>query len=270
MKRRLRTILALVTILTLLSAVSASAATEYKLVQKETTTFYYRPAESDPWTKVEGDNPIPTTYTYNSHNDLTRSKYGNFTRDAVKFKYTYKNGKKKTMSISNGSWSGRVITYDKKGRWSKADHESVNAKFKYNSKGYMSSVTYSKSWRLDKRYKETWLYKYNGSKLKKGTHKVLKKNGSLISKDVVEFNSEGLPSKKTTTYTDGRYPEVTTYTYTYNNKGCVKSVVMEKPTSKEKTTFKYTSKKITPKRYRNMITALMLDIYGDTCPAMWY
>ena len=274
MKRKLSIILVLMMLLTMLAAFPASAATGYKLVKKETNTSYYRFSPDEKWQK---SGTQWTKFSYNSKNDVSKVNYNNDSASMENLSYKYKNGKKNEMLTDGGSWAGEKVYYDKKGRRTKSTHETVKKKYRYNSKGYVSSITYNKSWVRDKRKKETWSYTYNGKKLKTAAHKVLKKNGSLVSRADYQFNSKGLPAKVTISEPWLNSNKTITYTYTYSN-GLVKSVdkvVLNDSQDiqyKEHIVFTYTGKKADASRYRMMIMNLLEpdNFYGTTAPGAWY
>lgn len=277
MKRKLSIIMVMMLLLTMLSAVPASAASGYKLVKKTTDTSYYRLSADEKWQKAGGDNPLRTKYSYNSKNDVTKIVLNDYLPDQLSFSYKYKNGRKSTMLTEGGSWLGEKVYYDKKGRRTRSTTETVNKKYKYNSRGYVSSISYSKPWVSDSRKKETWSYKYNGKVLKAATHKILKKNGALISRADYKFNSKGLPVKVTTKYVALGSTETTSYSYTYS-KGLVKSVDKTEVFSNQENQYKdhivftYTNKKTDASRYRMMIMNVLEEsnFYGTTGPGSWY
>lgn len=272
MKYKSKMLLAIVTVsMLILSAFPVSAATS-RPVSKKTDTYYYRYDPADAWQKVDGVNPAWTKYYYNNKKDLTKINNNNWATNIVKYEYKYKKGKKDSMTTDGGSWSGENVFYNKNGRRTKSTHETCKKKYTYNSKGFVKTITYDAPWVRDSRFKESWSYKYNGKLLKKGTHKIMSKDGTVIEKQIIDFNSKGLPVKLTTSYNDNRNTEVKTFTYKYS-KGLVKSVVTESALSKVKSSFTYNNKiKINADRYRMMMTDILLDadFYGDTGPGTWY
>ena len=279
MKRRF-SIVVIAMLLVLGMAVPAFAATGGYTIGKVTYTEYTR----DDAGKMQQSNIYSTKYKYNKKKDLTELVFGKYS--GVQYDYKYKNGKKSTMTTNGGSWAGAKIYYNKKGQRTKRVWENSSTKYYYNAKGYVKKIQHNKPWPRDNRYKETWTYKYSGSKLKTATLKILNKSGKVIERQVCSFNNKGLLEERIHEYgpdsDNSGIKERSTYTYKYKN-GMVKSVMKktygideedgsESLQGQYKYSFTYTKTKIPAARYRMMMLNVIEEsaFYGEDGPGTWF
>ena len=218
------TVLSVCLAVTLTSAASVNAAQEKYDLPASSTEYIYQ-EEWDDDGNVTGGSWISggkTSYKYD--------KYGRvISISGTKYKWTYKKDLPVKMTTGKKKQSAFVTkTFDKKGRlvsissaWygknGKKTGDSIDLKYKYNKKGWISKASFK--WGGENK-SHTAKYKY--SFRKNGLPEKVTASGSGANWKMLKVNKKGL-------ITSISIPDLNDcrYIYTYDKKGRVKTAVMQ-------------------------------------------